>query len=69
MKQVAVADRLVLTKTVLVDRAGIAGVRAAVVRYNPTAPLIETPNAALAPDGLFAAGMSDSPSGGDEAPG
>jgi len=69
VKQVAVADRLVLTKTDLVDRAGIDGVRAAVARYNPTAPLIETPTAALAPDRLFAGEMSDSPSGGDEAPG
>ena len=62
VKQVAVADRLVLTKTDLVDRAGIDGVRAAVARYNPTAPLIETPTAALAPDRLFAGEMSDSPS-------
>jgi G3E family GTPase len=59
VKQVAVADRLVLTKTDLVDRAGIDGVRAAVARYNPTAPLIETPTAALAPDRLFAGEMSD----------
>jgi G3E family GTPase len=55
IKQVAVADRMVLTKTDLVDRASIEGLRAAVSRYNPTAPIFETPDPSLALERLFTA--------------
>ena len=61
VKQVAVADRMVVTKTDLVDRARVDGLRAAVRRYNPTAPLFETPDASLAFDRLFTAEIFDSP--------
>ena len=60
VKQVAVADRLVLTKTDLVDRASVEALRAAVNRYNPTAPLFEMPDASLALDRLFTAETFDS---------
>lgn len=53
VKQVAVADQVVLTKTDLADRASVDGLRAAVVRYNPTAPLLEVPAESLASDRLF----------------
>src|SRR2546427_7188890 len=60
VKQVAVADRLVLTKTDLVDRASVEALRAAVNRYNPTAPLFEMPDASLVLDRLFTAETFDS---------
>src|SRR2546422_715735 len=59
IKQVAVADRMVLTKTDLVDRARVEGLRAEVARYNPTAPFFETPDASLALDRLFSAETFD----------
>lgn len=68
VKQVAVADRLVLTKTDLVGRARVEAVRAAVARYNPTAPLLETPAHSLAVDRLFTAETFDSSGRGHDAP-
>lgn len=68
VKQVAVADRMVLTKTDLVDRARVEGLRADVVRYNPTAPLFETPDASLALDRLFSAETFDSSEGDGNSP-
>ena len=66
VEQVAVADRMVLTKTDLVDRASVEALRAVVNRYNPTAPLFETPDTSLALDRLFTAETFDSaPPGGD----
>jgi G3E family GTPase len=65
VKQVAVADRMVLTKTDLVDRASVEGLRATVSRYNPTAPLFETPDASLALDRLFVAETFEAPPRGD----
>jgi G3E family GTPase len=53
VKQVAVADRLVLTKTDLADRGGVDRLRSAVRRLNPMAPLVESPSESLAPDRLF----------------
>src|SRR5438132_7353691 len=69
VKQVAVADQVVLTKTDLVDRASVDGLRAAVVRYNPTAPLLEAPAESLAFDRLFMGEASDSPDQARAGPG
>jgi G3E family GTPase len=55
VKQVAVADRLVVTKT---DLAGTGAVEALVARVrtlNPSAPLARLPDEAIAPDALFPA--------------
>jgi G3E family GTPase len=68
VKQVAVADRMVVTKTDLVDRARVDGLRAVVRRYNPTAPLFETPDASLVLDRLFTAEILDSPPRGGDSP-
>ena len=64
IKQVAVADQVVLTKTDLVDRASVDGLRAAVVRYNPTAPLFEVPAESFASARLF---MGETSASRDEA--
>ena len=68
VKQVAVADRLVLTKTDLVDRARVDGLREAVARYNPTAPLFETPAESFAPERLFTAETFDPSERGHDPP-
>ena len=68
VQQVAVADRMALTKTDLVDRASVEALRAAVNRYNPTAPLFETPDTSLALDRLFTAETFDSALGGGDSP-
>jgi len=69
VKQVAVADQVVLTKTDLVDRASVDGLRSAVARYNPTAPLFEAPAESLAFDRLFRGEASDSPDQARAGPG
>jgi G3E family GTPase len=61
IKQVAVADRMVVTKTDLADRASVEELRGAVRRYNPTAPLFEAPDASLALDRVFTAETFDAP--------
>src|SRR5256885_15779104 len=69
VKQVAVADQVVLTKTDLVDRAGVDGLRAAGGRYNPTAPPFEAPAESLAFDRPFIGEASDLPGQGRTGPG
>ena len=69
VKQVAVADQVVLTKTDLVDRASVDGLRAAVARYNPTASLFEARAESLAFDRLFMSEASDSPDQARAGPG
>jgi G3E family GTPase len=68
VKQVAVADRIVLTKTDLVDRASVEELRTALARYNPTAPLVETPDASLAVERLLSAETLDSSERDGDAP-
>jgi G3E family GTPase len=62
VKQVAVADRLVVTKTDLAGAAEIDAVVARVRALNPAAPLARLPDEAVAPDQLFPATPFD-PSG------
>ena len=55
IKQVAVADRLALTKTDLVDAAAVDAVIGRLRALNPTAPLARLPDATVAPADLFPA--------------
>jgi G3E family GTPase len=59
IKQVAVADRIVLTKTDLAAAALVGELKAALVRLNPTAPILEAATDPLAPDDLMAADVYD----------
>lgn len=62
--QAAVADRIALTKTDLADADAIAGVKAALLQHNPTAPVLhagwEDASAAFAPDTLRASDVTAS---------
>jgi G3E family GTPase len=59
VKQVAVADRIVLTKTDLAAAAQLGELTAALRRLNPTAPVLEAASDPLAPDDLMAADVYD----------
>lgn len=58
VKQVLVADRLVLTKTDICDRAAAARIEGRVRRLNPSAPLVEAAGD-LDPDDLLASDIYD----------
>ena len=58
-KQVAFADRLLLTKTDLCDAAQVLTVRTMLRRLNPGAPLHEVIDGGIARDQLFDAGLYD----------
>jgi G3E family GTPase len=59
VKQVAVADRLVLSKTDLAARESVQALRARLARLNPAAPLIIAEMGAVDPARLFHAGLFD----------
>ncbi|MBX6322842.1 MAG: GTP-binding protein [Rhodospirillaceae bacterium] len=59
VKQAAVADRLVLTKTDLCDPAAVARLRASLARLNPAAPVLDANADALTPDALFTRDLYD----------
>jgi G3E family GTPase len=59
VKQAAVADRIVLTKTDLAGDAGTGALKAALERLNPTAPVLEAATARLDPDDLIASDAYD----------
>ena len=59
VKQVAIADRLVLTKTDLADDAQVAQLKAALRALNPSAPVLDAATDALAPDDLMAGDVYD----------
>ena len=59
VKQVAVADRIVLTKTDLAADAEVGALKAALRRLNPTAPMLEAGIDPLEPDDLMAADVYD----------
>jgi G3E family GTPase len=59
VKQAAVADRIVLTKTDLAGDAETAALKAALERLNPTAPVVEAATARLDPDDLIASDAYD----------
>lgn len=59
VKQVAMADRLVLTKTDLADAETAAALRERLRRLNPAAPIIEAPMGRAEPADLLGAGLFD----------
>lgn len=59
VKQVAVADRLVLSKTDLAEAAGVAALRTRLARLNPAAPLLVAVHGEVDPAALFGAGLFD----------
>ncbi len=59
VKQVAIADRLLLTKTDLADAAGIAALSARLTALNPAAPILVVAQGEVAPELLFGAALFD----------
>ena len=59
VKQVAVADRIVLTKTDLGAQAQVEDLKAALRGLNPTAPLLDAASDPLAPDDLMTSDVYD----------
>jgi G3E family GTPase len=59
VKQVAVADRLLLTKTDIAEGDAVARLRARLARLNPGATLSIVLNGAIEPDRLFGAALFD----------
>ncbi|HJO71938.1 MAG TPA: GTP-binding protein [Rhodospirillales bacterium] len=57
VKQAAVADRLVLTKTDIADGAAVEALRARLAVINPSAPVIVAVDGAAEPDALFDCGL------------
>jgi len=57
VKQIAVADRLVLTKTDIADPAKVAALRVRIAAINPAAPVIVATMGAVDPAVLFDAGL------------
>jgi G3E family GTPase len=59
VKQAAIADRLVVTKTDLADRRAVREVEEQLARLNPAAPIIEAVFGAVEPDRIFDGGGRD----------
>ena len=59
VKQVAIADRLLLTKADLADAAGIAALSARLAALNPAAPILAVAQGEVAPEHLFGAALFD----------
>jgi len=59
VKQAAVADRLLLTKTDLVDKKAVRALEKRLRVLNPAAPLLRVLNGAVEPAALFDAGLYD----------
>jgi G3E family GTPase len=59
VKQAAIADRIVLTKTDLAEARPVAQLKVALGRLNPTAPILDATSDALAPDELMASDIYD----------
>ncbi len=59
VKQAAVADRLLITKTDLADAATIGALEDRLAEINPAAPRLRVVDGAVAPDELFGAGLYD----------
>ena len=57
VKQAAVADRLLITKSDLADPAAVAALEERLAEINPAAPRIRVVNGAVDPDDLFNAGL------------
>lgn len=66
VKQAAVADRLLLTKTDLVDEAGQCALRGRLAALNPAAPVLVVTDGAVDPSLLFDVGLWDPASKSDD---
>jgi G3E family GTPase len=59
LRQAAIADRIVLTKTDIADAAGVAKLRSRLHAVNPTARLFDSQSSTLAPHTLLEQGVFD----------
>ena len=59
VKQAAMADRLVMTKTDLANREGIGELSQELSRLNPRAPLLRIQQGGIVPSAIFGAGAED----------
>ena len=59
VKQAAVADRLIVTKTDLAEPAALAALEARLAALNPGAPRLRAVNGAIDPGALFGLGLFD----------
>lgn len=59
VKQVALADHLILTKTDLAAAPAVAALTSRLTEINPRAPILNAPRGELAPERLFGAGPFD----------
>jgi G3E family GTPase len=59
VKQAAVADRLLLTKTDLASAPAVVALKARLVALNPSAPILDVPHGAVDPALLFGLGFYD----------
>jgi len=59
VKQAAVADRILLTKTDIADPLRAAALTERLRRLNPAAPIVPAAHGEVAPDRLFGAGLFD----------
>src|SRR5713226_3904795 len=59
VKQAAVADRLIVTKSDLAEPAALAALEARLAALNPGAPLLRAAHGALEPSALFGLGLFD----------
>lgn len=57
VKQIAMADRILLTKSDLAEAGTLAAVEQSIRSINPTAPVIRVAHGAIAPDAVFEAGL------------
>lgn len=59
VKQAAVADRILITKTDIADDAAVSALEARLMEINPAAPRYRVVDGVVAPDVLFDAGLYD----------
>jgi G3E family GTPase len=59
LKQAAIADRLVITKSDLIDEPTLTGIKTRLRALNPSAPIITAVHGNVNPDKLFGAGLFD----------
>jgi G3E family GTPase len=59
LKQAAVADRLIVTKTDLADAGTVSALEARLAKLNPGAPRLRATNGAVDPTALFGLGLFD----------
>lgn len=66
VKQAAVADCLLLSKSDIADRSALRGLRESLTRINPGAQLLEVTRGAIAPERLFGAALEGPAAQGEQ---